>query len=443
MRLFSSGVERAPRRLDRPPTHIGAARRQRGASTLEYIVLVAVLVLGLVGAWRYFAGQASDGLAVEADDLHAVALGRPIDRPITPAEGVDPGPSGAEQGDDGRSDDAPVDQRQQGLDADQQPGDGQPGQQRPSPPGPGKPGDGGGGGGSGAGDGTDEPGRLGLGHRKWDRHRVPDGKGGSKWSDEKADPWKQYGKDEAFDAVDGFSPDFEVGIQTSTKPIEGSVWSFGEKGNRLQFVGGEFKAGAGVGWDPKTNTGRIGVNVNAEAYGARYEGELSGALDVGEVTFEGKASGKAYVGKVNADLDVGIIKNKDKTIVGAKGGVGASVFSAEGTVEGKISLMDAIELGTGNTGIGMLDRALANPVTGWLGRKLVGAIKQSKTVSGFLERTKVGVQCTGSVSAISAEAEAVAAYVNDKKKRRAGLQLGAKLGFGAGAGLKCSAFVEY
>lgn len=50
-------------------------KQEEGATTLEYIVLAAVLVLGLVGAVQYFQGQASQSLQAEGDALNNVATG--------------------------------------------------------------------------------------------------------------------------------------------------------------------------------------------------------------------------------------------------------------------------------------------------------------------------------------------------------------------------------
>lgn len=49
--------------------------RQKGATTLEYIVLAAVLVLGLVTAINYFKTQAAEGIKHEGNVLKEVANG--------------------------------------------------------------------------------------------------------------------------------------------------------------------------------------------------------------------------------------------------------------------------------------------------------------------------------------------------------------------------------
>lgn len=51
------------------------ARRQEGVTVLEYIVLGAVLVLGLVAGINYFKGKATEGLQTEGDQLSNVASG--------------------------------------------------------------------------------------------------------------------------------------------------------------------------------------------------------------------------------------------------------------------------------------------------------------------------------------------------------------------------------
>jgi Flp pilus assembly pilin Flp len=51
-------------------------RKQRGVTTLEYIVLGAVLVLGLVAGISAFKGKVSDSLDKEGKTLSDVAAGQ-------------------------------------------------------------------------------------------------------------------------------------------------------------------------------------------------------------------------------------------------------------------------------------------------------------------------------------------------------------------------------
>lgn len=62
-----------------PP--VGRLCAQRGASAIEYIILIAVLVLGIIAALEYLKSKADDALAAEARDVYAVATGGQLDRP--------------------------------------------------------------------------------------------------------------------------------------------------------------------------------------------------------------------------------------------------------------------------------------------------------------------------------------------------------------------------
>lgn len=384
---------RAPAHLT--PIHPPSRRGQVGATTAQYIVLAAVLVLGLVVAWGMFRGDIAAASDAVGDDIVTVAGGGSIDRDET------------------------LGTSQSALHPDPEPPIG-PSPYNPTP---------GGGIHEVAGVGGDAP----------SQYDVVKGK----HTFIKPTPGRLHGFDtltedgkltqESFDSTrKGLRPEKFVGVGTEVYRLEddallGGRHDFGDHGH----VSGELlgykdvKVQLGGGYNPDTGTYLAGVDMSGEVFVGHGQAEVHANLpgSNGEV----HAQGDVYLGRVKGDLTVGIKKDDKETFVGLSGEIVAESVGVEAKIGGSLS---ALDVGAGIFGpLSMFVRPL---------------LEKNDTVRNALESVRVGADCKGSASGPSAGGKVIAGGYHDREKKRWGLRAGAQANAGLfGLGVQCGGYISF
>ena len=432
----AAGASRPPVLVAAPPgafnrRRLGPKPRQLGLSTLEYIVLAAVLVLGLVSALSLLRDDVSDGLDQVGTSTVAVAEGD-IDR-IGEQYDSSMGPGGRGAGGAQPNGHAAGSVRI---------GPGAPGNATGHAAGVASSGESAGGrGGAGpdavAGGPAVEGREFALGTADGAGGAVVDSNTSALTANDPNDPgWKvnlagvRGSKGHGDSMVD--KPGKWIGAM-ATKDLGGDAvvsadfQLFGHGQGRAELLGyDELKGGAGIGWNPETGEALVGITGSVNAYAMKLEYGGATEFSIGDSDVEMAGDVDIYVGQVSAEVNVGFAREKNGDwFAGAWGEAELNSVKVEGSFEVSVSVMDAIE---------------AAPITGSLFTGVTEFLGVHEQIEEELDDIRVGVDCTGSVQGPGVGVYGGAGAYKEGKKTGFKIGAGATAAVG-GLGGECGMFV--
>lgn len=372
-----------------------AADRQAGATTLEYIVLIAVLVLGLVAAVSTFRADTATAADNVADELVRVAAGD-----ISQAR------TSSETPDDRASDDSPT--------------------SHPA-----------------------SPAEVTLGnahHTLVERptvfHRGAD----------TARPGERLTPDQIDAPGDTLDPALSVGIGVETWTLDDRAWRGGEivyadgttlSGDVLghRDVGSSF----GAGLDPRTGDATFGLEAQGEVYAAHVGLARSEIARPGDSEITLDRRGDLYLGRIKGKAIIGYSQTEDERFFGLDIEASAESVAFEGDIGFSISTLDMLEVATGNTGNKYVDFVVGLAPWNLLGAgdTLHAVATQNDGIRDALADARLGASCKVTVAGPSVGGRLTAGGYQNRNTGAIGGRVGAKLNAGkVGLGISCDTNIQ-
>lgn len=380
--------------------------RQGGATTLEYIVLIAVLVLGLVAAVSMFRADTAVAGDNVSDELVRITTGELL--------------AARPSGNDRESDQ----DRQDGRDREVHRDD------APVPP-------------------PASPTEISLGSA---RHTLVEHPTIAHRGADSAHPDERITADQIDATGDALDPSLSIGIGVETWSLDDRAWRSADvvRADGTTFSGsvlGRRDVGVsfGVGLDPRTGDGTIGLDGQGQVHLAHggFARSDTGRLGDTELTLDRR--GDLYVGRLEGTAVVGYSQTRDERFFGVEVAASAESVAFEGTIGFSISTLDVLSVMTGNTGNKYFDFVAGLAPWNLLGAgdTLHAAATQNEGIRDALDDARLGASCKVTVAGPSVGGRIVAGAYQNRRTGALGGRVGAKLNAGKfGIGIACDTSIQ-